>query len=165
LARIHVPSKEFKKLKIDQIVTLILDSNQQRLQGRIKLISPVIDPSSGTIKVTVEVPDYPPNTRPGDFAEVQIVTEKRTDSILIPKVAVFSDKGEDVVYVAKENVAERRVIEVGFRDNDNAEIITGISIGDLVVVKGQRSLKNGDPLKILGAEESETAAMAQSGDS
>jgi membrane fusion protein (multidrug efflux system) len=167
LARVHVPSKEFKKLAIDQTVTLILDSDRQRLQGSIKLISPIIDPSSGTIKITLEIPDYPPSTRPGDFAEVQIVTERRTGRILVPKSAVLSDLGEDVVYIATEGAAERRVGEVGFRDNDNAEILAGVEPGELIVVKGQRSLKHGDPLKILDSAESATqpASVARAGES
>ncbi|MEJ2722550.1 MAG: efflux RND transporter periplasmic adaptor subunit, partial [bacterium] len=106
----HVPSKEFKKLKPDQPVELVLDSNQTRLQGRIKLVSPIIDPSSGTIKVTIEIPEYPPGTRPGDFAEVRIVTEHHDNSTLIPKNAVFTDMGDQIVFVAADSTAERRVV-------------------------------------------------------
>jgi len=163
LARVYVPSKEFKKLQADQSVTLILDSNQQRMQGRIKLISPVIDPTSGTIKITVEIPEYPPNTRPGDFTEVQIVTERRNDTLLVPRIAVLSDRGEDVVYVAAGGTAERRVVEVGFMDNDHAEILSGVENGEQIVVKGQRSLKHGDPIKILtpGDATADDHAVAQ----
>jgi membrane fusion protein (multidrug efflux system) len=149
LARVHVPSKEFKKLKPDQEVELVLESNQERLRGRIKLVSPVIDPSSGTIKVTIEVPEYPDGVRPGDFAEVRIVTERRTESTLVPKIAMVTDRGETVVYIAADSTAERRVVEVGFEDENNLEIISGVSSGEPVVVKGQRSLKHGSPIKIL----------------
>lgn len=156
LAKVHVPSREFKKLQADQAVNLVLDSTGTRLAGRIKLISPVIDPASGTIKLTVEVPDYPEQTRPGDFAQVQIVTEKRDDVLLVPRIAVLTDKGESVVYTVvsgedpeAEPAAERRVVEVGFTDDASAQIISGLSLEDMVVVKGQRSLKNGSPLKIL----------------
>jgi membrane fusion protein (multidrug efflux system) len=170
LARVHVPAKEFRKLRQDQAVQLVLDSDQKRLQGRIKLISPVIDPTSGTIKLTVEIPEYPAGTRPGDFADVHIVTERRTGTTLVPRIAVISDKGEDIVFVATgispgvaaedsnagprdpgeaSAVAERRIVEVGFTDSDHAEILSGLQPGEVIVVKGQRSLKHGDPLKIL----------------
>lgn len=199
LARVHVPSREFNKLQKDQPVTLVLDSSSQRLQGRVKLISPIIDPASGTIKVTIEVPDYSPDTRPGDFAEVLIVTEHREDSTLVPRGAVLTDKGETVVFVAtiapREKaesgprgeqpqgerprrqrpaghrpqgakpagesgpglVAERRLVTVGFTDDLNAEILSGLDIGEQVVVKGQRSLKHGTPLKVLEDQSSESA--------
>jgi len=152
LAIVRVPSKEFKKLQADQKVTIVLDSNGDRLSGRIKLVSPVIDPTSGTIKVTIEIPDYPPNTRPGDFAEVSIVTEKRLGAMLVPKIAVFTDRGEQIVYVAADSTAERRIVEIGFEDDENAEVLSGVSDGERIVVKGQRSLKHGAAIKILEAD-------------
>jgi len=152
LARVHVPSKEFRSLKPDQTVRLKLDSDENRLTGTIKLVSPVIDPQTGTIKVTVEIPTYPAATRPGDFAEVQIVTEQRKNVLLVPRGAVVPEKSEQVVYVAADSLAERRVVELGFQDEDNAQILSGVTEGDLVVVKGQRSLKHGQPIKVLPPE-------------
>jgi len=160
LARVHVPSREFNQLKRDQDVDLVLDSDGTRLKGRIKLISPVIDPTSGTIKITVEVNAYPAGVRPGDFASVKIVTEQRENATLVPRAAVLTDKGETVVYVPVdaegENggvTAERRVVETGFTDDAHTEIVTGLAPGEAVVVKGQRSLKHGTPLKILESAE------------
>ncbi len=153
LARIHVPAREFNKLNVEQPVDLMLESSGARLAGRIKLISPVIDPSTGTIKVTVEITDYPAGTRPGDFAKVSIVTERRLGSTLVPKIAIVTDRGERVVYVAAaDSTAERRVVEVGFEDDENAEIISGVNEGQSVVVRGQRSLKHGQSIKILNDE-------------
>ncbi len=152
LAVVHVPSKEFKRLMPDQPVRLVLDSGHQRLEGRIKLVSPVIDPASGTIKVTIEISDYPAGTRPGDFAEVRIVTEQHGASLLVPKASVFTDRGDRVVYVAADSTAERRVVDVGFEDDVNAEILAGVTAGEGVVVKGQRSLKHGAAIKVLADE-------------
>ncbi|MBE0567760.1 MAG: efflux RND transporter periplasmic adaptor subunit, partial [Krumholzibacteria bacterium] len=165
LARVHVPSREFNKLQKDQQVELVLDSSGARLAGRITLISPVIDPASGTIKVTVEVPEYPAGTRPGDFAQVQIVTENRPGATLVPRAAVLTDKGETVVYTVAERdgrqEAERRIVETGFTDDDHAQITAGLVPGELVVVRGQRSLKHGVPLRIL--DDLQTAAAPGTG--
>ncbi len=154
LARVHVPSREFRELKLDQDVKLVLDSTGDRLTGRIDLISPVIDPASGTIKVTVEVPEYPAGTRPGDFAAVHVVTELRPQAVLVPRVAVVTEKGESVVFVAEPGEegglrAARRPVSVGFTDADQAQLLSGAAPGERVVVKGQRSLKPGQPLEIL----------------
>jgi membrane fusion protein (multidrug efflux system) len=159
LARVHVPSKEFNKLKPDQPVDLVLESSGTRLNGRIRLVSPTIDPSSGTIKVTVEINQYPAGVRPGDFAQVSIVTERRNNSTLVPKIAVVNDRGEQIVYISQaDTTAERRVVEIGFQDDQNAEIITGVTLGERVVVKGQRSLKHGAAIKVLDAEGASQAA-------
>ena len=160
LARVHVPSREFNQLKRDQAVQLVLDSTGDRLEGRIKLISPVIDPASGTIKLTIEVPEYPATTRPGDFAQVRIVTEMRNGAVLVPRGAVLTDKGETVVYTTVDGedglTAERRIVETGFADDDHTQVLSGLATGEQVVVKGQRSLKHGSPLKVL--EDTETGA-------
>ena len=149
LARVHVPAREFRSIRTDQPVKLVVDSTGDRLQGRIDLVSPVVDPTNGTIKVTVEVAQYPSTTRPGDFAEVSIVTDRHEDVLLVPQIAVLTEKDDRVVYVADGQTAVRRVVEVGFEDDTNAEILSGLDGGELVVVQGQRSLADGQPLSIL----------------
>ena len=56
-------------------------------------------------------------------------------------------------YVAVDDgegpAAERRVVELGFTDDLHAQILSGVVPGDRVVVKGQRTLSHGAPLKIL----------------
>ncbi len=164
LARVHVPSKEFNKLKPDQPVDLVLESSGTKLRGRIRLVSPTIDPSSGTIKVTIEINDYPAGVRPGDFAQVSIVTERRNNSTLVPKIAVVNDRGERIVYVAQaDTTAERRVVELGFQDDQNAEVLNGVAVGDRVVVKGQRSLKHGAAIKVLDDNAAQAAGDTSAG--
>ncbi len=160
LARVHVPAREFRKLQADQPVELRLDSTGEAMQGRIKLVSPVIDPQSGTIKVTIEIPTYPPGVRPGDFAEVQIVTDRHDGATLVPRLAVISEKGEDFVYVAADSAVAKRTVRIGFSDNDNVEIVSGLREGEPVVVKGQRSLKDGARIKVLD----ESAATVAKGE-
>ncbi len=158
LARVHVPSREFRRIQPDQPVELRLDSGGQRLTGKIDLISPIIDPATGTIKVTVEVHDYPAGTRPGDFAEVGVVTDRRVDTVLAPRIAVFTDRGETIAFVAaQDSTAERRAVRTGYEDERFVEVLSGIEAGDLVVVQGQRSLRHGQPLRILEGFQPERA--------
>jgi multidrug efflux pump subunit AcrA (membrane-fusion protein) len=52
--------------------------------------------------------------------------------------------------------AERRVVDLGFTNDEQAEILSGLAVGERVVVKGQRSLKHGTPLRILEDAAAET---------
>ena len=149
LARVHVPAREFRNIQTDQPVQLVVDSTGDRLEGHILLVSPVVDSTSGTIKVTVEITDFPSSTRPGDFAEVSIVTDRHDDVIVVPRIAVLRDHEERVVYVGDGDRAVRRVVEVGFEDDRFTEIITGLDEGESVVVQGQRSLADGQKISIL----------------
>ncbi len=166
LARVHVPAREFRNIQTDQPVQLVVDSTGDRLEGHILLVSPVVDSTSGTIKVTVEISQFPSSTRPGDFAEVSIVTDRHDDVIVVPRIAVLRDHEERVVYVGDGETAVRRVVEVGFEDDRFTEIITGLAEGESVVVQGQRSLADGQKISILekldlGSEVSEAPAPSE----
>lgn len=154
LARVHVPAREFRRIQTDQAVQLVVDSTGDRLTGSIDLISPVVDSQSGTIKVTVAINDYPATTRPGDFAQVSIITDRHLETLLVPRIAVLTEHEERVVYVAAGESAERRVVEVGFEDDDSAEILKGLADGDSVIIQGQRSLADGQTISILDARAS-----------
>lgn len=149
LARVHVPAREFRSIQTDQPVQLVVDSTGDQLEGRIQLVSPVVDPTAGTIKVTVEIIDFPATTRPGDFAEVSIVTDQHDEVLIVPRIAVLSEREERVVYVVDGETASRRVVEIGFEDDRSIEISAGLSEGDQVVVQGQRSLADGQKISIL----------------
>ena len=149
LARVFIPSKEFTRLAPQQPVNLQLDSSGARLTGSVRLVSPMIDPESGTIKVTVEIPRYPPDTRPGDFATVHIVTERHEDAVVIPKLAVVEDGEGPVVFVASAQTAERRAVRLGFEEGRGIEVLEGIRPGEPVVIKGQYRLKDDEPIKVL----------------
>ncbi len=149
LARVHVPAREFRNIQTDQPVQLVVDSTGDRLEGHILLVSPVVDPTAGTIKVTVEIRDFPGSTRPGDFAEISIVTDRHESVLVVPRIAVLTDHEDRVVYVADAETARRRVVEIGFEDDHFTEILAGVEEGDRVVVQGQRSLSDGQKISIL----------------
>lgn len=149
LARVFIPAKEFRTIRPDQPVQLVVSSTGDRLQGRIDLVNPLVDPESGTIKVTVEVRDYPTTTRPGDFVEVSIVTDSHTDSLLVPRIALVTERGQQSIFVVDGDTAQQRPVEVGFQDDANAEILSGLEAGELVVVQGQRALRDGQPVSVL----------------
>ena len=149
LARIHVPAKEMGTLAQGQEANLVLDSNGSRLGGVVTLVSPVVDPTTGTVKVTVGVDEYPAGTRPGDFVHVSVTTARHEQALRVPNLAVFEDRGERIVYVAQDSVAARRPVKIGFIDETHTEITSGLDGGEKVIVKGQRSLKDGGRIRIL----------------
>jgi len=149
LLRVHVPSNRIENITAGQLVTLDVDSISEQLQGTVSLISPIVDPSSGTVKVTVRLDNYPAAVRPGDFTEVQMITNSRSNAMLLPSVAIIEERGQNYLYVVDGDKASRRNIEVGYVLGEQTEILSGITVNDNVVVKGQRNLNEGNLLKII----------------
>lgn len=165
LAKVHVPAREFRKIRTEQPVQLVVDSSGEKLQGRIFLVSPVVDPAAGTIKVTLAIDNFSSSTRPGDFAQVSIVTDRHEDVLLAPGTSVLSEHEEKVVYLVEEGHAHRRVVRTGFEDESSTEILSGLEEGEQVVIQGQRSLSDGQAVRVLGktdfSEPTESTSTAE----
>ena len=150
LCPIQVPERELPRLALEQSAYLTVEAwADERFPARVLRISPVVDSATGTVKVTLAVqPDD--RLRPGMFTRVFLETERRTNSLVIPRTALSLESLGDTVYVVSEGKAERREVSLGFREGDFVEIVGGIEDGEQVVVVGQDGLSEGTPIQILG---------------
>jgi len=150
LARIHLPEREIVNVKIGQTADLKLDALPgQSFKARIKMINPVVDPASGTFKVTLEVISGSNPLRPGMFASVYLITETHQGALLVPKQALLLEAEKDTVFVVSGRFAYTQEIKIGFRDDKNIEILDGIKDGDYIIVVGQDGLNNGSEVKLF----------------
>lgn len=149
-AFIHVPERDIHKLKAEHRVTLTVDAWPGRaFAGHISLINPVIDPSTGTVKVTVEMDPKQPELKPGMFARAEILYDRHNQAMLVPKDAVLVEDAAESVYVISEGKALRRAIKTGYADARHYEVVTGLKVGEEVVTTGQTSLKDAAKVEIV----------------
>lgn len=150
LAVMHVPERELNKLRRSQPAELRLDALPGTVfEGRIKRISPVVDPATGTFKVTVEVRDRSRRLKPGMFGRVHIVYDTREDVLLIPKEAVLAEDDESAVYLVRDSMAFRQLVETGYSDDASVEILAGLDTGAVVITTGQSSLRDSTRVEII----------------
>lgn len=159
LARIHVPEKDLSKIKEGQPSIIAIESLPGlQFNGRVKMISPVIDPESGTLKVTVEI-EYAEGSplRPGMFASVYTITERHANALIIPKKALLFESESAAVFVVKDSSAYKTKVRLGFSEVNEVEVISGLNEGDVIVTVGQEDLGDGAAVTIVAeAEASET---------
>jgi membrane fusion protein (multidrug efflux system) len=155
IAVVHVPEREIDRIKIDQDVMISSDFLQdEQIEGWVKRISPVVDPNSGTFKVTVGLKSNTTNIRPGMFVNVHIVTGTHDDALLVPRDAIVYDGGREYIFLAAvDSTAVRIELEKGFSNNQTVEVLSGVSGDDHVIVVGQSSIKDGSRIKILEEED------------
>ena len=149
LCPIRVPERQLPRLFDGQQAYLTVESwPDQQFEARVLRISPVIDPATGTVKVTLQV-NARQRLRPGMFARVFLETDSRPDVLVIPRSALSLESLGDTVYVAVDGVAARREVELGFREGDLVEVVSGLAVGEPVVVVGQDGLSDGTPVQVL----------------
>jgi membrane fusion protein (multidrug efflux system) len=163
VARVHVPEKELARLAAGQTVRVVAPAlGNREYAGRIERLSPVVDPTTGTIKVTVEVPEQE-GLRPGMYVDVALVTAVHTDALLVPKRALVYDADQVFVFRLKpdgKHVQRLRVVP-RLEDRTNVEPAGGLAAGDKVVVAGQAGLKDGALVRMAGTKAPTASSRAR----
>ena len=156
VARIYVPQKELPSLAPELAARITADAvGGESLVGTVDRIAPVVDPGTGTVKVTVAIPRQQ-GLRPGMYVEVELVAAVHDDALLLPKRAVVYDNDQLFVFrLADERRVERIKIEALLEDVNNIEPSSGLEEGDEIVVAGQASLKDGALVRLPGDPEPE----------
>lgn len=150
IATVFVPELEIGNLEIGQRVVVAADAlPKMDFEGKIKRISPVVDPGSGTIKVTVDLSESCAELVPGLFIRVKIVLDTHEGVSVVPKRALMNEEERTYVFVVEEGVAKETELTTGFADADRVEVLRGVGPGALVVVDGQSRLRDGIAVRII----------------
>jgi RND family efflux transporter MFP subunit len=150
LAKIHLTEKDALRTKVGQRAEIISEALPgQRFAGEVDRISPVVDPSSGMVRVTISVSDRQRLLKPGMFVNVHLITETKRNAVLIPKKAVVYDDNRQFVYAVRNDTLALKVpLKPGYADRDNIEALEGIGIGDTIIVVGHSGMKDSTRVKI-----------------
>jgi len=149
-AILYVPERNINKLEKNQPVEFTVDAiPKYKFQGHVERISPVVDPNSGTVKVTIEIQDLENKLKPGMFGRANIVYNVHANTLLVPKEAIITEDKETSVYVIKDSIAYRKTITCGYINTSHTEILGGLIDGDTIVTIGQGSLKDSAKVQII----------------
>ena len=156
IAVVYVPEREINRVGIGQDVKISSGFlEDEEISGWVKRISPVVDPNSGTFKVTIGLEGSAMKVRPGMFVNVYIVTGTHGDAILVPRDAIVYDGGREYIFLAsEESTATKIEREKGFSNNQIVEVLSGVEHDDMVIVVGQSGIKDGAKVTILDQEDS-----------
>lgn len=150
IAVVHIPEKEIGRIAKGQQAFLTSDNlSGRRFSGWIKRVSPVVDPQSGTFKVTVGIRNEESKLRPGMFVNVHIITATHENAVLVPKTAIVYENEAMHVFVVRDSLAHKITLDAGFQDYEKVEVRSGIEPGEPVIVVGQAGLKDRTKVKVV----------------
>jgi len=162
VARIYLAEKDVLTLTEGRPVRIALKADESiEASGRIHQISPVVDPGTGTVKVTIRADRVPPQVRPGAFVRVDVVRERRPDAVVVPKDAVIRELQKTFVFVADGGLAAKREVTLGLEEGAVVQALSGVAEGERVIVAGQGALKDGASIKEPPIQKIQTVQVAQ----
>jgi len=127
--------------------------NAREVQGKVTVVSPATDPNSATVQAWVEAENPGRTLKPGASAHVSIVTETIKNAMLVPVAAILPGEtgGTAVLVVDSEHTAHRRTVQLGVRQGDKVQVLTGVMPREDVVIVGGMGVDDKGKVKVVEA--------------
>lgn len=154
--KVELNEKYFQSIKSGKKMKLQLSAYpNQELTGTINMIYPEVNQSTRSVKFDVKINDFKQELLPGMSASLKFPLSNKENIIAIPTDAILKnvDNSSFVFIVDAANTAHKKSVITGADIDNKTEIMSGVSIGEQVVVKGQELLKDNMTVTVKKAGE------------
>jgi membrane fusion protein, multidrug efflux system len=151
--RVHLPEAVARKVHEGQRVLITPEAAEKDLEAVVERVSPVVDPVTSTIRLTLLVNNAGETARVGGFVKARITTDSHADALAIPKLALVEEGSMRSVFVAEADSVRKVEINTGLYDETYVEILDGVIDGQFVVIAGQGGLRTGTLIDALNGEQ------------
>ncbi len=150
---IQIVEKELTRIKKGQSARAKVDAYPDKtFAGRLTELSPAINPLSKTAKGEIIIKNPGHLLKPGMFARVELIVDKHKDVLVVPNKAVLKQEDKEIVFVDAGSIARERKVKTGFKDKNYTEIISGLELGEPVIVLGNYGLIDGAKIRVKAKE-------------
>ena len=119
------------------------------IAGAVIRLAPSVDANTHTFRAEVAVSNPERLLRPGMFVEVTIIAEQRVDVPVVPRESIARRAGRNVVFVLTGQRVLRRDVNLGLGDDEQVEVLAGVTPGDRIVVRGVETLTDGTRVRVV----------------
>ena len=121
-----------------------------KIPSHVIAIIPTADRSKATVKVRIGLNLKDDRIVPDMGVRVSFLEEKKPTAqespappgVLVPSSAVRKDGNEDVVFVMKDQTAQRHSVTIGSTVGASRQVLSGVNVGDNVIVDAPEGLKD-----------------------
>ena len=138
---LSIPTGDLAQIKDGQALTITTGANGKASPGRIVFISPILNPETRSARVIAAVDNKDLTWRPGSYVTAQITTEEKPVDVLVPRTALQTIGGEQVVFVRTPEGFEKREVVLGTGDDQAVEVVFGLDPGESIAVRNSFVLK------------------------
>ncbi|HEX5707731.1 MAG TPA: efflux RND transporter periplasmic adaptor subunit [Pyrinomonadaceae bacterium] len=143
----EVPEREAATIRSGQMLRVTVEGSQRAYAGRIVRLSPVIKEQSRVLVVEADISNDG-LLRPGSFARAEIVVNDAQMAVTVPSNAIVTFAGIEKVIIVDNGRAQEKPITTGRRAAEWTEIISGVNVGDAVVIE-PGNLQSGQPVNVV----------------
>ncbi len=141
---IPIPESYVRYIRIGELVDVRVPSLNRTFPGKVARFSVDVRKDTRTMHTEVDVQNPGRVLMPGLYAEADVALEHREDIPAVPLQAISHEGDKTTVFVVNHaSELEDRPITLGIQTADDAEVVSGLSAGEQVVVSDRSGLKAG----------------------
>jgi HlyD family secretion protein len=158
IAKLHVAQLLAQRLTVGAAGTISVPGIDDPIAAKVALISPALDPGSTTVEVWLRVDNSKGALKPGTPVHASITGQSAKGALLIPIEAIQNarDGSRFVMVIATDGTAHSHPVSLGIQSATEAQVLSGVSAKDMVILTGGYGLDEGTKVK--------AGASAASGD-
>ena len=145
---VQIDAADLARVKPNMLAQINI-ANNKTISGKIRSISPQLDSKSRLANVRV-VLDGTPDIAVNTYADGKILIGNAT-AITVPSAGLVIKDGKTWIFRVKNNSAEQVLVNIGRRQQNEIEIVSGINVGDTLVLEGAGFLNDGDKVSVKAA--------------
>ena len=142
IVNVGLAEKDLNRVMLGTIAKI--GAGETTLEGTVTNISQVPDAQTRTYNIEITLGENSLNL--GAVVKVDIIAGNES-GIWIPMTSMLSD-GMDYVYLAKDNIAEKREISIESITGSTAKV-DGLKPGEQLVIEGMKRLRAGDGISVV----------------
>ena len=150
LLRFSVPERDAGRIRPGMSANFKVRDDEREFTSKIVHVAGAADEVSRMVAITAEIKDSnDPVLRPGAFAEITVPVSTARSSPVIPQIAIRPSERGFIAFVVENNIAVERIVTLGMRTTDGqAEVLSGLKEGDVLVIRGAEALRDGAPVRM-----------------
>jgi membrane fusion protein (multidrug efflux system) len=151
-ADFRVPEKFLPAIRVGQTIRIKVDAfPEASFDGKIYAIDPRLDVAGRSLLVRALVPNTDQRLRPGLFARVTVLLQRKEEALSVPEQAIVPQGDSQYVFKIVDGKVQLTKVVTGTRREGRVEIVEGLSVGDQVVTAGQLKIRDGSAVSVVNA--------------
>lgn len=150
--RFKVPEQDAARIHPGMRVTFQVPNDSNAYAAVLRFVASSADISTRMVAITGEVTGIGTRLNPGAFAEVRVPVGGTRVAPVIPQTAIRPTERGFLAFTVENGLAREHVLRIGLRTADGrVEVLSGLSAGEQLVIRGAEALRDKAPVRIGGA--------------
>ena len=147
---VNVPERYLGQLKNGQKIAFkVAAFPKDEFTGEVFFISPQLEAATRTALIKARIENLGGKLRGGMFANLDLSLQLRELALLVPETAIINNVDVTMVFaIATNGTAVMKPVKIGLRIAGRAEVLSGLSPGEMVVVEGTQKLRPGATVRL-----------------